>query len=201
MQVTSHEEWVNIAKNLNQIRACIRALQSKINYMNRDKGFEKTNARLETARRNLKKRYEKEYPDKGDAILFDNSNGLELVLDQNDSISPKHVWSEEFKDDFDFRFVSSVPESYSEIEVAELVLDPENPEAWDDLSMKEWEEVAEIVEVLEQSYEYLFSGPHNLPKSAFNDFTLEKAINKLKSDLEEQMFDEHPGEATIDVFY
>lgn len=169
--------------------------------MNREKGFEKTNARLETARRNLKQRYKREYSHKGDLILFDNPRGLELVLEQNGSISPKHAWSEESEDDFDFQFVSSVPENYSDIEVAELILDPENPEAWDDLSMEEWEEVADIIDVLDRSYTYLFSGDHNLPKNAFNDFTLQKAIKTLRSDLEEQMFDEHPEKSATDIFY
>lgn len=201
MQKSSQEDWVKIAQNLNQIRACLRSLQDHVHKMNRPKGFNSVHKRLETARRNLRDRYQKEHPQDGDLIVIDNKSGLELILEDG-KISPKSEVVDDLGDYIgDFKVLSTVPEKYGDVAHASVKLDPDNPDDWPDNSMEEWREAAEIVEVMEDSYSYLFCGDHNLPKSAFNDFTLDNAMSRIRSDLEEQMFDEHPDQASTSVFY
>lgn len=201
MQKSTPKEWVSIAENLNQMRACFRTIQSNIHKMNRSDGFDQFHERMETVRRNLKERYQEEYPELGDVVLFDNRSGIEFVLLDDGNLIPRNEFAEVFETDVEYEIVDSSPERYSDVTSGSVNLEPDNPDSLPDNSLEEWKEVAEIIESLKDSYNYLFCGDHNLPKSAFNDFALEKAISKMRSDLEEQMFDEHPEKAEISVFY
>ncbi|SEQ03097.1 hypothetical protein [Natrinema salaciae] len=72
--------------------------------------------------------------------------------------------------------------------------------------MVEWEKIAEAIHQLQDARSNLLrtlTGEGNVPKSVYRTQyeRVEDSTSKLKSDLEDRMFEEHPDEASIDVFY
>ena len=72
------------------------------------------------------------------------------------------------------------------------------------LNMDQWNEIADTVNELEQlQTELLEQMSGNVPKSVYIDSfeKIQSGTTTLKSDLEDRMFQEHPNEADVTIFY
>lgn len=72
--------------------------------------------------------------------------------------------------------------------------------------MDQWHEIAAAMQQLQDAQTDLLDAMArngDVPKGVYNDHyeRLSDAQSKLKSDLEDRMFNEHPDEAEIDIFY
>jgi phage-related minor tail protein len=72
--------------------------------------------------------------------------------------------------------------------------------------MEQWAEIAQAVKELQEARSNLLeelTHDGNVPKTVYNTQfdRVGDGASKLKSDLEDRMFKEHPDEATTDVFY
>lgn len=68
---------------------------------------------------------------------------------------------------------------------------------------EKWKEIAEKVKDVRRELYELSNELETIPQSVYMDeyHQVSKHLRKMKSDLEDRMFEEHPEEADEDVFY
>lgn len=72
--------------------------------------------------------------------------------------------------------------------------------------MEQWREIADAMQTLQDAQTDLLdelARGGDVPKGTYRDHyeQLSDAQSKLKSDLEDRLFEEHPDDATIGIFY
>jgi len=212
MAKTSIADWITISRNINQIQECRNHILEKLESQNDNTIRKSSNLieRLKTSRKKLAERFKEEYPamsgtynfiqlkktgaewlyyiEKREIILKSEVEKTQALLDKtDDDVGLFNVKSAAIIDNTPHKQLTESDDN--------LVSMGNESET----SMDNWREISNSCKIMKQSYMNIMST--SLPKTSFNHDSLSKAIGSLRSQLEEQMFNEYPEEASTDIFY